>query len=279
MLLFELSQRQDTLAILKKLRGEVKVMKARKMPNWGNINRAETKIRYLKQQVELLRKDAPFPAAPLQVRKPSDIEGEKWKFAGSQDSEKDIADRERVIELIKENCKPFLEQIDYDVSKYKMFRGYKGSVASAISSKIRLDDRKPSDMRQHKHQLINSYFESKFGEPFRNAMFVSGYEAHATKYGTPFLVFPTGDFTFVWSPRVKDLYEASFQLSGDVSKRELYQWMDKKIYTNTDLKGGIKQRNEIMIRGAGYYGINIGYYWRKPDWTKFMRQLGKSFKQ
>jgi len=279
MLLFELSQRQETLAVIKKLQDQVKVMKSRTRPHLGKINRTKTKIRYLSQQVELLRKDSPFPAAPLQVRKPSQTDGEQWRFNGTQDSEEDVDKRERVIELIKENCKPFLQQIDYDVSKYKMFRGYKASNAAAISSKIRLDNRKPRDTSSKIHSLMNSYFESKFGEPFRNAMFVTGFEAHAAKYGIPYLVFPAGDFTFAWSPRVKDLFQQTYSMSDSITEEEFNEWMDKQIYSNTDLKKAIKQRNEIMIRGSGYYGINIGYYWRKPEWAKFMRYLGKRFKQ
>lgn len=288
MLLYELSQRQDTLAVIKKLRDQIKVMKSRKKPHHGKISRAQDKIRYLKQQVELLRKDAPFPAAPLQVRKPEKHYGEAWR--DDKDSDEDVANRERAIDLIKKHCQPFLQQIDYDVPKYKMFRGYKGSNAAAVSDTINLTNRKPRDTSIEVHNMMNEYFESKFGEPFRNAMFVTGFEAHAEKYGTVFLVFPAGNFTFAWSPRVKDLYVAAggsggvdplsgFAGAGTLAPEEFNKWMDKKIYSNTDLKSAIKQRNEIMIRGSGYYGINIGYSWAKPEWTKFMRYLGKRFKE
>ena len=121
-------------------------------------------------------------------------------------------------------------------------------------------------------------------------MFVTGFKDHAAKYGTTFLIFPAGEFTFAWSPRVKDLYEAfgnaewwdlytsSLNHGMNPDPERFNTWMDTKIFKNTDLKAAIKSRNEIMIRGPGYYGLNLDYWFRKPEYAKFMRQIAKRFK-
>jgi len=275
------TQRQETLAVIKNLQRVLALAKSRKKQDYGLINRTQGSIRYLKQQVDLLRKDSTMDPTPLQYRvggRWNDQEG--WKHGAESDPESEM--REKTIELIKKNCKPFLEAIDYDILKYKMFRGYTNSNAATISTKIRLDNRKPADMTIELHNLSNDYFQKNLGEPFRNAMFVTGFKDHASKYGTTFLIFPVGEFTFAWSPRVKDLFEAisgnGWRFKHDLPADEFNTWMDTKIFQNTDLKAAIKSRNEIMIRGPGYYGINLDYWLNKPVYAKFMRQIAKRFK-
>ena len=242
-------------------------------------------LKYLNKQLDLLRRDSTVEPVPTQIRRsPKKGEyGQPWQRDGSRDSDEDVGIRNKAIELIKQNCKPFLEAIDYDVLKYKMFRGYKGAANAAIASKIR-PNRIPSDTPERAHEWFNAYFVKKFGEPFRNGMFVTGYESHANEYGTVFLVFPIGDFKFAWSPRTRDLYQSfehdrSWQGWTKIWELKTFnKWMDAKIYQTTDIKTAIKQRNEIMIMAPGYYGINIGYGGNKPDHAKFMREIAKAIK-
>jgi hypothetical protein len=59
------------------------------------------------------------------------------------------------------------------------------------------------------HDRINKFFVDKFGQPFRNAMFATSDHDTAFEYafggmetGETYVVFPVGDFDFIWSKRV-----------------------------------------------------------------------------
>jgi len=177
-----------------------------------------------------------------------------------------------VIKRIRQDCEPYLNAINYDVMEYKLYRGMRGTDAPYATGRVRLDDRKPMATGIDKHEAINKYFTEKYGEPFRNALFTSAKANFAADYGNLFLVFPTGDFTFVWSEEVEDLYNYEHVLDealdddrenpgGEFFKAA----MDHYNYHNSDLQSAIESGMEIMIRTPVYYGINLSSYWQRDD--------------
>jgi len=71
--------------------------------------------------------------------------------------------------------------------------------------KSRLEDRKPLSMRPKMHDAVNKVFEREFGWKVRNGVFTRGM-GDVTGYGEPHIFFPIGDYKFVWSPVVRDLW-------------------------------------------------------------------------
>lgn len=60
------------------------------------------------------------------------------------------------------------------------------------------------------HHAVDEFFEMEFNTKFRSeSMFATGNRDQASGYGSgggPSIVFPVGDFEFVWSPVIEDFY-------------------------------------------------------------------------
>ena len=174
-----------------------------------------------------------------------------------------------ILKLIKKDCKPFLNLINNQINEYKLYRGLEAAShpESITKKQIRLNDRRPMSSAQEKHDRYNHYFEEVFGAPFRNALFASGDRAMAQFYGYPFVVFPIGEFEFIWSPDVNDM-ALDIQwpsVGGFVNVPPSQEVVDDKLEfagyrKNIDLAQAIKSGNEIMIRGKEYYAVRTAVF-------------------
>lgn len=185
------------------------------------------------------------------------------------------ADLDKVFEHINKHCQPYLKMINYDLEAYPLYRGIRYEDQDFIIKDIRLDDRHPSDSSVDVHNIVNEYFQAKFGAPYRNAMFASGAMASAEVYGEKYMVFPIGQFTFLWSHNVIDLqvdhadkieaalensWRAAAGASADIDPNEFdhpEHYLDELEYQTTELKTAIKSGNEIMFRGKQYFAIPV----------------------
>lgn len=192
---------------------------------------------------------------------------------------------------IGQECQPYLKQTE--PGRY-MYRGLgdpgRGSIEPMLKKDVRLDKRTPMDSTDDLHALINDYFIEKHGAPFRNAMFATGDRALAGEYGKIYSVFPIGNFEFLWSPDVKDLWAASSSYRNArvrYTTRPKHMWKEgerdkywtqvqdqfkKEIlagYVSKDLSAAIESGKEIMVRSKSYYAISFG-----PIATRFNKETG-----
>jgi len=165
----------------------------------------------------------------------------------------------KIANYLFDNCKPYLEQVGYDVSNNVLFRGISTADNAMLNiHQVRLDNRHPLSTPLEDHNTLNAYFTKKFGEPFRNAMFATSAVGAAEGYtsgngNSPRAVFPIGEFTFIWSPKVKDLYTDILQ-GKKVSLEKILPTLG---YQNTDLKEAVKSGNEVMIRCKTYCSVHM----------------------
>ena len=164
-------------------------------------------------------------------------------------------DAQWIMERLSKDCKPFLNLIGSQVTKYKLYRGmpFMKKADSMTKKQIRLDDRKPMSSAQVKHERYNHFFQEVFGQPFRNAMFATGSHKMAQYYGEPFMVFPIGKFDWLWSPDVNDM-ALDIQwphIGGFGNVPPSQEAVDDKLEfaeyrMNHDLPKAIKSGNEIL---------------------------------
>jgi len=173
-------------------------------------------------------------------------------------------DRDYILNLIKKDSKPFLNRIGGDFSYYAMYRGMENETQPFIRKQVRLNDRKPMSSAQIKHARYNQYFEETFGQPFRNSLHVSGEREMAEYYGNVYVIFPIGNFDWLWSPEVKDMAldirwpMVGGQINVPPSQDAVTDKLDTLDYhMNSDLKGAILTGFEIMIRCKEYYAIDL----------------------
>lgn len=168
---------------------------------------------------------------------------------------------EDIATYLRLNCKPYLREIKYLPNFFPLYRGMKHNSEDFVSKDVRLDDRRPADMDDIVHSQLNSYFNSKFGQPFRNALFVAGTPHVAESFGKLYTVFPEGDFEFVWSPNVYDLHSEHGDLLlerlEEDGVEEFIEYMDSLGYTNKDMIKAIESNSEIMIRCKSYAAVRV----------------------
>ena len=169
---------------------------------------------------------------------------------------------EVIAEYLRKNCQPYLREINYNPSHYALYRGMKHNSEDFTVKEVRLDDRRAQDMDSRSHDALNGYFTKKFGEPFRNALFVAGTPHVAESFGNLYAVFPMGNFTYIWTPEVYDLYteygsDIYLEVVEHKDTKAFIELMDSLKYRNTDLPKAIESDHEIMIRCKKYAAVRV----------------------
>lgn len=173
-------------------------------------------------------------------------------------------DENNVWDFIQKNCKQYLKE-NPDWMTRPLYRGmsYRGD----IQVKNIRSDRQPTDSNRFFHKLYDEAFiENGYALNRTNSIFCTGDREMAYKYGEAYVIFPMGNFAFVYSPTVKDLYlfsktfyrrgflkfdnenekilttddlteflrnksSADKLRDGPFSLRELMAWLDENVYT------------------------------------------------
>lgn len=162
------------------------------------------------------------------------------------------------INKVKSDCQPFLEQIHYNIKQLGLWRGIpqrfggRMKADTFIHKQVRLEDRAPRDSENKQHKLWNNWFKKNLGEPFRNAMFATGDEHETSPYGSAYMIFPVGNFTFAWSPHVTDL--SLNQITTNA--KSTHERLSAAEYQTDNLQAAIFSGHEIMIRCKEYYGVH-----------------------
>jgi len=231
-----------------------------------------------------------------------------------QKAPKDHAMQSAAIQLMR-MCRPFLELINYNIPYFPLFRGaakIHDNKDILIKRQVRLTGRNPRDSVGVHHDTLNEFFMAKFGEPFRDALFVTGNQMVADGYGPQvYFVFPIGKFSFVWSRNIPDALnlQNSFakhatkyvqQDHPDMTSQEAYEYarniqnnirygfhpaeyipeykdlilriLNDANYTNVDLGGAIESDHEIAIRCNEVFIMPHGYEFDLQEAVDDIRQ-------
>ena len=129
-------------------------------------------------------------------------------------------------------------------------------------------NRQPSDTSLATHEVINEWFRERFGWGARSeVVFGEGrYNIAASSssidYGPTFIIFPVGDFKYVWSEDVSDLYRTlgakmlDKPTMTDERKENIWKFLDSAEYRSTGLREALATYNsEIMIHCREYIAI------------------------
>lgn len=206
--------------------------------------------------------------------------------------------RERTIALLSEitkDCKPFLKVMSNNGNPLWIYSG-RVKHDDWYVDKVRTD-RKPRDTHPEIHEDLDDMFRDVFGYPARSAsMFVSGDFGVVAQYGNEYFIFPKGNFKYLWSPDIADLYvnikstvlftsavsDPRFRsiknplllhyitlvmnVFPDASKSEIliqakadyYEHLMKIVdsYSNRDYGAATQSRREIMLHCNEYIAVN-----------------------
>lgn len=194
-----------------------------------------------------------------------DIEKELQYYNPIERTEIDVA-----WNKIQKECKPFLRDIKNADSF--LYRGMMHGKGTFFKKKVR-KNRVPTTTTKSLHEAYDRYFNEKFGWKARsNGLFVTGSTNDAGSYGRTYMIFPIGNYKFVWSEDVGDLFIYGHDNNLRSNKHmdfkntppeEYYQTvknvMDKASYTDKNIVSAINSENEIMINSDTYYALDIFY--------------------
>jgi hypothetical protein len=204
-----------------------------------------------------------------------------------------------VVKSIHKDCQPFLKEFIVPMGEKVDFL-YSGRLDSGKPfNKETMRTNRPSlDTNDMIHDDLNKAFQKKFGYPARaSSMFVTGSMYMALEYGKIYAVFPIGNYKYLWSHEIDDLYNY-FNKIVNISKRlkllvnPMIAYYEAKLmmkyrmdrdtvtdsdikhqaeaqydayiedtvgkYTNKGLVNAYKSGNEIMLHCNEYYLVAMG---------------------
>jgi len=173
-------------------------------------------------------------------------------------------------EYIYKHCQPYLNEIDFDIENYELYRGYtkKLNLSCATIKQSRLEDRHPRTASKILHDYLNIAFNKWYDKPWRNALYVTGSKIMAGTYGDVYTVFPIGDFEYLWNFQIKDMFLTLEQFAPDIiyadavnedfinSITDFAKNHIKNQYKSNDLKAAIALGSEIMVWVDRFVMIN-----------------------
>lgn len=195
---------------------------------------------------------------------------------------------------IEKDCQPYIKAVK---SLNHVFIRYSRNLVPHQIRKTEVrKDRYPVDMPLAIHNVMDDLLYSKFGwKPRSEGVFCySKVLDDSIEWSEYFIVFPTGDFSFVWSPEVSDLvtylsgriflipeikdmagtayYKNVLPIVEDLLKRGNENPLYRKImavikevikrYTDKDLRAALRSLNEISVRCDSYYMVGGSRYYK-----------------
>jgi hypothetical protein len=172
---------------------------------------------------------------------------------------------ENTMELIQKNCKPFLKEMK---GSEILYRGYKDDFSDHVV-KTRRKNRKPTNTPVEVQNILDKYFLRYHGWKVRSeGIFATSNYFDAKFYGSAYIFFPIGNYSYIWSPEIKDMYDNiifEYEKYGKMKKEKLKKLEEdlldiiKNKFQTNDLKAAIKSENEIMFNVDTYYLVNRKY--------------------
>ena len=115
------------------------------------------------------------------------------------------------LDTIFNECKPFINDLKNCENGSFLIRGVQDYNIDIKNFPINLN-RVPTDMPIWAHDILNEIFYEKFGWSCRGGIFTYGRiftgkeSIMEVGYGKSYLLFPVGNYKFVWSSKYRDLY-------------------------------------------------------------------------
>lgn len=187
-------------------------------------------------------------------------------------SEESLMEQEvsAVLRLINYHCKPFVvasgktgfikRGMKWDsIGEIQTTEDAETNVLQFAHKAVR-HDRQPLDNNKLAHDTMDNWFNEEFGVKARSAsIFVYGEDVDVqdlTAYGQPCIIFPVGAFTYQWSPKIGDPFDALGELE---TSEEILQVLETADYRDDGLPEAIQSKNEIMIQCKSFYAFPMKY--------------------
>lgn len=135
-----------------------------------------------------------------------------------------------------------------------VYRGFSRPLANDSDIFLAPVDRKPKNIPEQAHHIIDAWFLENFGINFRTRAFygtgsLEKAQDHAQQDGEVGLLRPNADFSFCWSPHSYDLIGEYAQLESD---DQIIEMLEKLEFTAENLEQAIMSGCEIMLASDSF---------------------------
>lgn len=178
---------------------------------------------------------------------------------------------EEAAKLVFKNCQPFLKESEFHFVKPDinygvgaLYRGMNDVKMHRLTEVSGTRLRQPKDSSKMLHELLDDYFDYKFGYRYRSkGVFCSAKESIAESYGVACLVFPIGNFKYAFSKQIEDAYVDLDPKGGWGAKRTILDSFKQQLYAEfiKDFKGGADLGpHEMNAQYEKFLGEKFGRY-------------------
>jgi hypothetical protein len=131
-----------------------------------------------------------------------------------------------------------------------------------IEKRTSRTDRRPKDMEEEIHDLLDKYFLKQHGWKARSEGTFATFAWPGQIYGQTYLFFPFDGYKFLYNPDIADLW-AKIPLKSytEGNSVKLNVWIENAVkgYTDKNLAGAMKNSSEVMFKVNHYYLVNTRY--------------------
>lgn len=181
----------------------------------------------------------------------------------------EIALSDDMKKVLSHDCMPYIKEVKSIINKniHYLYRGM--ATPEQFFKKVARTDRIPTDSNPEWQTALDDEFQKELGvKPRSSGVFCSF--TKRSGYGKTYIVFPVGNYKFVTSKLVYDLYleEPMKSIDFEDKAKELVK---RYTITNhlTDLIHNVKdKKNEIMLLCKEYYAAEIEYEEVLDEWIK-----------
>lgn len=181
-----------------------------------------------------------------------------------------------VIATLQKDCKKFLDEVNV-TGNTQLWRGTDDVPTGTGFTKMKMiHNRLPMSTKHHIHDFLNDFFQDKFGWKARNGVFCMGNINGVKAYGPPYAIFPIGNYKYIWSPDVDDVFSdivSDYPRDEALAKNHVYPQLGERLkkidWRTDDMEVALNEYpdKEIMLHAPEYYVIA----WRlvkELDWNK-----------
>lgn len=186
---------------------------------------------------------------------------------------------EQYLPHIKKKCGMAIKVMTS--SQRLMFRGLDES-QELVRKRVR-KNRRPKDSWEEYSEYLDNALKEKFGwKPRSEGLFVSGNYMMASSYGHVHVIFPVGNFKYIWNTDYKDNLKLIGSRhsphpkdnAGIVEPRIERSIMNNE-FINNNINDALRKGHEIMIKCDEYFGI--GYHWLDNNQEAVKKVFGNNF--
>jgi len=185
-------------------------------------------------------------------------------------------DYSKEVEIIKNNCKPYLKFLKDSEWQY-IFTRFDSVSGGKFELKTARKDRAPVDTPPKIHKMFDNLFYDRFGwKPRTEGVFTWCRELlDVSLEGN--LFFPIGNFDFIWSPKVTDLYMAwrrFHDVRGERTPEATEKWARETIdtyKTMAEFDSSLKAYGkEFIFKCDKYY---LCHFSRRTEYVEFLQNI------